>query len=114
MLPKELRLKKKSEIEYTFKSGKTLKSLHFICKFTQNNLGINRPCVTIAKNLKLNAVTKNRFKRQIISAFKNSQDAALNQSFDIVIILKKLPSKDLNRYNCFLSEFNKLINQFHV
>lgn len=112
MLPKELRLKKKSNIEQTFKSGKTLKSLHFICKLSKNDLGFTRPCATLARNLKLNAAEKNRLRRQILAAFKAiSPEINNNQTFDIIIILKKIPGPTLKRYQIFQEELKGFLNQ---
>lgn len=112
MLRKELRLKKKSNIEHTFKSGKTLKSIHFICKLSKNDLGFTRPCATLAKNLKLNAAEKNRLKRQIIAAYKAiSPEINNTQTYDVIIILKKIPAPNLKRFQVFQTELKNIINQ---
>jgi ribonuclease P protein component len=112
MLRKELRLKKKSEIEQLFKSGKTSKSIHFVCKLSKNDLGFNRPCVTIARNLKLNVPAKNRLKRQIIAAFESATENLTNdQTYDIIIILQKIPSFELKRFVIFQKELATLLNQ---
>jgi ribonuclease P protein component len=109
MLPKELRLKKKSDIDQIFKSGETSRSLHFVCKSLKNNFGFTRPCITISKKLKLNVPQKNRLKRQIIEALQSINSD--NPAIDIVIILQKIPSLSLKRFETFQTELKTIINQ---
>jgi len=107
MLPKANRLKKKSDIEKIFIKGDSYKVSSLICKYIQNTEGYNRPCFTIAKKLKLNAVTRNRLRRQLAYAYKKTTQE-LNQKvyYDFVFILYKIPPTNSSRFNYFCQDFN--------
>lgn len=110
MLPKNLRLKAKKQINYTFKNGQHIKSDHFFYKYTENkNLKF---CVTIAKKFKLNKPLRNRLRRQIFNATSqilNSNPKYKNLNFNIILVLHTIP-KD-KRFKSFQTEITNFLNQ---
>lgn len=112
MLSKANRLKKQSEITKVFNKGDSIKGSSLICKYYPNNESQNKSCFTIAKKIKTNAVTRNRLRRQMAYAYKNSTET-LNQKvhYDFVFILYKIPSKNFSRYESLCKDFTLILQK---
>jgi ribonuclease P protein component len=87
MLPKNKRLKRKQDIDAIFKYGISIKGSLIICKYIKNDLNLDRPGFSFAKNLKLKAFQRNRLKRQLVNAYKE--------------VVEELKLKDQNTYDMF-------------
>ena len=114
MLPKNERLKRKKDIDTIFKHGDSLKGLILLCKYKKNDLGIDRPGFSFAKNLKLRAFQKNRLKRQLVNAYKEVIDEIeLNDqnTYDLFFILMGQPKEDKKRFEQFKSDLKNIITK---
>ena len=115
MLPKEHRLKKKQDIDKIFIKGESLKSSLLICRFLENGLSYDRPCFTIAKKIKLNAVTRNRLKRKLTYALtdiiKNTANTDRTKHFDFIFILVNLPNKQTSYHSQIKSNLTYLMSK---
>ena len=80
MLEQKNRIKKKKEIEETFKKGQSFKQDFLILKTLKNDLGFSRFCFIVPKKVSKKAVDRNKIKRRmrqavrLIADFKNSRD----------------------------------------
>lgn len=115
MLSKANRLKKKSDITNVFNKGDSIKGSSLICKYIPNKEVSNRACFTISKKMKLNAVTRNRIRRQMAYAYKSATQN-LNQKvhYDFVFILYKIPAKNFSRYQAFCKDFTQFLHKLTI
>lgn len=114
MLPKNKRLKKSTEIDAIFKYGNTCKGSFVFCKYLVNNIEINRPAFSIAKNLKLKAFQKNRYRRQMINAYKDaSSEITFDEKpcYDLFFILAKSVNAEKSRYDELKIDIKKLLSE---
>jgi ribonuclease P protein component len=114
MLPKELRLKRKSDIEKLFIKGESAKDSLLICKFRKNNLNHHRPCFTVAKKIKLNAVERNRIRRKTSHAFTDYLKKKLtpeNSGLDIIFIVCNLPNDQTSSFQQLQKNINNIMTK---
>jgi ribonuclease P protein component len=110
MLRKYLRVKSSREIDKIFREGQTAKGDFLICKYLLSNLTHNRATFTVSKKLKLNAVKRNRVKRQLSHAFKQAKTSSENNSFDLVFILSRLPQNQ-KRFEAYQKDIQNILDK---
>lgn len=85
--PKELKIRKTSQYEEIFGSGKRLRSKHFDILYVQNSVGYSRAGLVVGKKNVRSAVRRNRIKRLIREVFRNNK--SLFDSMDVVFLARK-------------------------
>ncbi len=83
MLPKENRLKKKKEFEAIFENGRTIKGKNIIVKYLGNGLEYAKVGFIVSKKVSKKAVERNKIKRQLREAVKQTD---LKRGLSIIII----------------------------
>lgn len=109
MLRKYLRVKSSREIDKIFRDGQTAKGDFLICKYLPSSLTHNRATFTVSKKLKLNAVKRNRVKRQLSHAFKQIKLSSETKNFDLVFILSRQP-EDQKRFEAYQKDIQKILD----
>lgn len=110
MLRKYLRVKSSREIDKIFRDGQTAKGDFLICKYLPSNFEYNRATFTVSKKLKLNAVKRNRVKRQLTHAFKQANSSSKDKHFDLVFILSRQP-QDQKRFEAYLKDIQNILEK---
>ncbi len=82
---KKFILKKNEDIQYIINNGKKIVNKYFIIYYHQNNIKINRYCISVSKKIG-KAHTRNLYKRRIKDILQKNN---FNNSLDYVIILRK-------------------------
>ena len=82
---KKFILKKNEDIQYIINNGKKIVNKYFIIYYNQNNIKINRYCISVSKKIG-KAHTRNLYKRRIKDILQKNN---FNNSLDYVIILRK-------------------------
>lgn len=85
MLPKSHRSLSEKEIQ-SLKSATTTHTSFFIAKHTQNQAGHLRVAILISKKTAKLATTRNRLKRQLLTAIHSS--LLYNQPLNLLLIIK--------------------------
>jgi len=113
MLPKVLRVKKSEDFQKIFQTGKSIKDKDIICRYLPNSLNHHRAGFALSKKLKLNAVQRNRLKRQLSASFKEVMKAyqSTSSGFDFIFIMARLPKKEEKRYNVFTKNLENIISK---
>ena len=86
-LPKDLRIRKKSQYEDVFGKGKRLNTKHFTIVYLPNSLGYPRVGLVAGRKNLSGAVGRNRVKRVIREVFRLNK--SLFDSMDVVLIAKE-------------------------
>lgn len=110
MLSSKNRLRKKSDIDRIFKSGKTVAGCFIFLKAAKNGLRDNRFAFVVSLKVSKKAVIRNKIKRQLREIVKQ---AKLRQGFDFMIIVKpSIVNKNFQEIKQDLDEiFNFKINK---
>jgi len=115
MLSKALRVKKKQDFQKIFTTGNSLRANNIVCRYLPNQLNRHRASFTISKKLKLNAVGRNRIRRQASESFKEaiSTYQSTSSKFDFIFIVSRLPKEDEKRYNRFRNDIEKILSKIN-
>lgn len=95
MLPKTRRLRR-NEVTRLFEKGKIIHSPYFVLKKLQNRAHESRFCITFSKKCSVNAVQRNRKRRQVYEAIRKN-DEILTQNIDIAFIIKPQLLNETNK-----------------
>lgn len=92
MLEQKNRIKKKKEIEETFKKGQSFKQDFLILKTLKNDLAFSRFCFVVPKKVSKKAVDRNKIKRKIRQAVRLITNFESNTD-NLIIVLSEAKEK---------------------
>jgi ribonuclease P protein component len=102
-------LKKTREFQVLYKKGKNHVTHGFVCYYRENSLCLNRLGVVASKKIG-NAVKRNRAKRVIREAFRQSSSRSCKSGYDFVFVARgRTPyMKSTEVYDLMLDVFGRI------